>query len=353
MPLPDKVIIYDKSYATAISANSYYDLATKDAAEKMFAMEEIWVWPPYYEGGPDDLKEIRLFIDGVEYPTTRMHIRAMGARNMAIPRDDRYPIKTVPLGQVSNDPMLDTSIKILPTQKFNIRLEAGSIGTHAGTRTRVMCIGRVFKNDAELRRAYGPTYQPMGPFSLSDPVNRQTTPIIDKSVPVSLANAIEFSGSNQQSTPKIFPFWTWAQNFIDIPATPEYEFSYRDPKHVTESFMSLRWDWTRIKNKALLIRYLGAILDEGRGKCWFRQDSYRRPGLDTEFYGWVVDHQYPNMLPPGTDINQFHGPVDLKQLMPQILAFNNLTEFRVVADSGTTIDEKDLEMQLRGTYIEW
>lgn len=353
MPLPDKVVIYDKEYATAIAANSHYDLASLDAGEKMFALEDLWVWPPYYEGAPDDLKEIQVLINGEAYPTTRLHIRALGGRNMAIPRDDRYVIKGVPLGRVSNDPLLDTSIKVLPAQRFNIRLIAGTTGTQTGPKTRVMGVGRVFKNDAELRRAYGPTYQPMGPFALSDPVNRKTTPIIDKTVPISLANAIEFSGSSQQSTPKIFPWWTWAQNKNAIPATPEYEFSYREPANVSEPFMDLRWDWTRITNKALLIRHLAAILAAGRGKCWFLQDSIRRPGLDTMFSGWVVNADYPNLLPPGTDVAHKQGPLDLKELMPQILAFNNLTEFRVVADAGTTIAATKLEMQLRGTYIEW
>jgi len=40
-------------------------------------------------------------------------------------------------------------------------------------------------------------------------------------------------------------------------------------------------------------------------------------------------------------------------MSPGVLAYDNLTELRVVADPGTTIIANDLEMQMWGTHIEF
>lgn len=350
--LPDQVVIYDEAYTGAIAASSYYDLPVVNAGERVFAIEEMWIWPPYVTGVPADLKEAEILINGVSYPSL-LHIRALGGRNMALPRDDRYVLDTVKFGEVSNDPLRDTSLKVLPAQRVNVRLWAGTTGIAAGSITRVMLVGRVFASDGELIEAYGPLYQPMGPFTLSDPVNRKVTPLINKRVGVSIDNAKFFSGSIQQGLPKIFPWWTWATNLNAIAAAPEYEWSYREPKNVTEPYMDLRFDWTRLTNRALIIRHIGALIAAGGGRVWVRQNSLRRPGHNLEFYGWVVSANYPNLLPPGTDIAHMKGPLDLQALGPKILAFNNLTEFRTAADPGTTITAGDLELQVRGTQIEW
>ena len=355
MPLPDLVVLYDETYTGAIAANSYYDLPSLNAGERVFAIEQMWLWPPYVPGpppAPADLKEAGILIDGIEYPS-RLHIRAMGGRNMAIPRDDRYVINTVKFGEVSNDPIKDTSIKVLPAQRINVRLYAGAAGIAAGPTTRVMQVGRVFGSDADLVEAYGPMYQPMGPFTISDPVSKKTSGMINKAVAVSIDTAKLFAGSTQQSLPKIYPWWTWAQNLNVIPAAPEYEWSYREPRNVSEPFMDLRFDWTRLTNRALIIRHIGALIAAGRGKLWIRQNSLRRPGHNLEFYGWVINANYPNLLPPGTDPVHMRGPLDLGAIGPKVLAFNNLTEFRSAADPGTTILATNLELHVRGTYIEW
>jgi len=353
VPLPDKVVIYDEVSTAAISAGNSLDLASLDAAEKLLAIEEAWIWPPYYAGAPDDLDEIRILIDGEPFPNTRLHIRCKGERNMARPRDSRWPLKPMPFGKVSNNPLEDTCIKVLPAGKLAVRLMAGaSTGVRVNTTTRVMLVGRVFRDDVDLRRAYGSIYQPMGPFSLTDIIGEKTTPDIDKQVPVSIDNAKYFSGSPQQKKPRINPWWNWAQNYAEIPATPEYSFSF-EPRHVDKAFQDLIFNWTRLTDKALLFRHIGAIIDAGRGKVWFFQDPRRRPGVDLTYYGWVVDADYPHLLPPGTDPVHHHGPIDLAEITPQILAHNNLVELRATADAGTTITANDLELQLRGTYIEW
>lgn len=353
MPLPDKVVIYDRTNTAAISAGNTSDLSSLDAAEKLLAIEEAWIWPPYYAGAPDDLDEILLLIDGEPFPFTKLHIRCKGERNMARPRDARWPLGPIPFGKVSNNPLEDTCIKVLPAQKLAVRMVAGgSTGVRVNTTTRIMLVGRIFRDDVDLRRAYGAMYQPMGPFSLTDIIGEKTTPEIDKQISVSINNAKYFAGSPQQTKPRINPWWNWAQNYATIPATPEYAFSF-EPRHVDKAYQELIWNWTRLTDKALLFRHIAAIIDSGRGKVWFFQDPRRRPGVDLTYYGWVVDADYPNLLPPGTDPVHFQGPIDLAEITPQILAHNNLVEVRAAADAGTTITANQLELQLRGTYIEW
>jgi len=358
MPIPDQVVIYDETFTGAVSANSYRDGHSLDAGGKLFEIEEIWVYPPYKANVPEDLKYVSILIDGQPYATeTRFYVRAYGDRNMAIPgRDDRYLPLPVKLGVPgSSDPLLNTTIKVLPTQKLVVRIHAGSEGiTHNEMPTRVMLIGRVYRTNEDLVKAFGSTYG--GSFQLVDPVTGISTPILTKSAVVSLDGASNFSGSTQQSTPKIFPFWTYTINKNDITDSAEYEFSYREPANVDEGYMDMRFDWTRISNRALIIRHVGAIITSGRGKVWFYQDppQIRRPGIPgLEFYGWIVNANYPNMLPPGTRANATKSAFDLESVGHKILAFNNLTELRAIADPGTTIPANALEIQIRGIMIQW
>ena len=46
----------------------------------------------------------------------------------------------------------------------------------------------------------------------------------------------------------------------------------------------------------------------------------------------------------------FKGPYELDA---KVLAYNNLTQLRAVANAGTNIAIGDLEMQMRGTHIEY
>jgi len=188
----------------------------------------------------------------------------------------------------------------------------------------------------------------MGAFTLTDPVNRKTTRPIIKAMPITLDNVPKMAAGTMQTVPKIFPWWRYSINAADIPADKEYPFSY-PLGNVAEEYMNLIFDWTRVTNKALLIRYLGCLITAGRGKVWIKQDTLKRPSED----GYVINAAYPNMLPAGTSVAHKQGPIDLKEIAPQILAFNILTEFRALADPGTTIPADAVQLQVRGTWIEW
>lgn len=352
--LPDQVIIYDQTYNTAVGANAFADLPELNAGEKLLDVEELWSWPPIRPANlADGQQDIQIFIDGKEYPST-MHLRSRWFNNMMIPRDDRYGPKPIKFGLVDPDPILNTTVKVTPAERISLRLNADAVGiVYTGTASRVMLIGRVYEDDSELQDAYGVMYQPGGPTSLTDRVTKKTTPTISKSNLISLNNSKSMSGAILQNKPSIYPMWTWSLNSGVINPAPEYEYSYRSPANVAQPFMDLRFDWTRITNKALIIKYLGAVIGAGRGNCWFLQDSKRRPGSDSLFNGWIVNSAYPNMLPPGVDIPHLYGPLDLMAIGPAILAHNSLTEFRVIADPGTTIAANNLEIQMRGTFIEW
>ena len=109
-------------------------------------------------------------------------------------------------------------------------------------------------------------------------------------------------------------------------------------------------------------KYIGAYIaapvapdTEERCRVWFHQPPLRRPGHLNLFHGWVVDAGFPQMIPGGgapgiAGTGTFKGPYELD---PKVLAFNNLTELRVVADPGTAIAAGALEVQMRGTYIEY
>ena len=112
-PRIDRVVIYDEINTDAISANSYVDLPSLNAGEKLLCIEEIWVWPPYEAGAPADLKDVQILIDGSPYPPDgHFHVRAKAERNMAVPYDPRYPVDPIPIGVCNPDPLLDTCIKV-------------------------------------------------------------------------------------------------------------------------------------------------------------------------------------------------------------------------------------------------
>ena len=323
-------------------------------------MEELYLWPPYTAvGDPADLWDVQVLIDGEPYPPAgRLRIRGRADRNMAVPFDQRYAVKTIPFGKISLDPLDDTTLKVTPAQRLSMRLNAGTVGIGAtDTQIRTILTGRIADTDAELREIYGGVaYQPAGPTRLGDPVTGKVTPLIDKMLPISIDNAKYLSGATGQSIPRIFPYWSWTQNRNVINPTPEYEFSYREPRNVDWAYQDFRFDWTRITDRALQIRWLGAVIDAGGGRFWWNQPPLRRPGHQNLFYGWVVDSAFPNLLPSGgatamAGLGMFKGPVDLKSIRPQILCYNNLTELRGVANAGTTIVARNFEAQLRGTYI--
>lgn len=365
MSLRDYLTIYDDNWNPpvdgAIAANTWQELNVLDAAQYVFLLERMYIWPPYdIFGAPADLKDIQVLIDGGEYPSTpgRLHIRGRADRNMATPYDQRYAVKNIGFGEISVDPVKDTVIKVTPAQKVSVRIQAGAAGIAAtDSQIRIILAGRIAETDADLQAIYGgaQTYG-VGSRQLADPISGKVTPPISKSFPITIDNAKYFSGATGQTAPKIFPFWTWSRNSVAIPDTPEYEFSYRQPAHVAESFNDLRFDWTRTIDQALVIRHLGAIINLGGGRVWLDQPPYRRPGHKNLYYGYIVDSAFPNLLPAGGDVGltpMFEGPLDLEYVKPKILCHNNLTELRAVANAGTTIAINDLEVQVRGTHIQF
>lgn len=360
----DKLVLYDQIYdpavTGAIAVNASFDMATVDVGPYVFVIEEMWIWSPYTVGGlPADLAEVQLLIDGEPFPTSpsRMHIRCMAERSMVNPYDPRFARGPFPFGNISLDPLEDTTIKITPAQKLALRLVAGpTAGVLATDSTiRVMLIGRIAETDLDLQAIYGGSmYQPGGGVQLGDPITGKVTPMIRKSFAITINNAKLMSGATGQSAPKITPWWTWGVNNAVIPSTPEYEWTYTNPPlHVLRSFMELSFDWTRITNRAIHIKDIGAYIAAGRGMVWFHQPPYRRPGHKNLYYGWVVNAGFPLMIPGGGALAltpMFQGP---HKICPNLLAFNNLTQLRVTADAGTTIVAGDLEIQVRGTHIEY
>ena len=82
------------------------------------------------------------------------------------------------------------------------------------------------------------------------------------------------------------------------------------------------------------------------------QPPLRRPGHLNQFYGWVVDAGFPNLLPGGGAqglTGMFQGPYELD---PKVLCYNNLTQLRALGVPAA-IAVGDLEIQMRGTHIEY
>jgi len=347
MPLTDQRIILDWESDASISANTSESSPEIDAGGSVLVIEEGWWWPPYEaDGTPSDSDRLEILIDAESYP--HMFIRSKAEENMLLPRDERHTVRTIKFGKICPDPLEDTCLKLGPGQKIMVKHWAGAGGVSAGAKRRLILVGREFKNDAELRAAYGPTYQPMGAFTLSDPVNRKTTRPIMKMMPITMDNASKMSAGTMQTPPKIFPFWTYSINAASIPSDKEYPFSY-PLANVAKEYMNLAFDWTRVLNKALVIRRLGCLITSGRGKVWVKQDTLKRPSED----GYVINADYPNMLPAGTSVAHKQGPIDFKEIGPQILAYNILTERRALADPGTTIPANAVQLQVRGVWVEW
>ena len=356
----DKVQIYDDEWNPpvdgAIAANTLQDLAVLDAGEHAYIIEEAHIYSPLTIAGlPAGLDRIQLLIDGEPFPATpgRMHIRATANRCMAPPYDLRFARGPFPFGKISLDPLEDTTIKVAPAQRVGVRLWAGAAGILAtDSAIRVQLLGRIADTDAQLQDIYGGAmYQPGGPVSLGDPVTGKISPVISKSMPISIDNVKKMSGATGQNAPKITPFWTFGTNLAAIPAVPEYEWTY--PTHVAQPWEELRFDWTRITSQALQIKSIGAYLAAGAGRVFLHQPPLRRPGHLNLFFGWVINAGFPMMIPGGGApalTPMFQGPYDLD---PKVLAFNNLTELRVVADPGTVIGAGNLEIQVKGTNIEY
>lgn len=343
----------------AIAANTQQFLAAVNVAEHLFIIEEMYVWPPITLGGlPADLDDIEVLIDGQPFPPTpgRMHIRPMANRSMVNPYDQRFAKGPFPFGKISLDPLEDTTLKATPAQLLSVRIAAGAVGIAAtDSAIRVMMRGRIADTDSQLQDIYGGAmYQPGGPVSLGDPVTGKITPPISKSFPLSIDNAKLMSGATGQNSPKITPFWTWGVNSAVIPAVPEYEWTFPPgPAHVARAFEEMSFDWTRITNRALQIKDIAAYIAAGRGTVFWHQPPLRRPGHLNQFFGWVVDAGFPNLIPGGGApglTGMFQGPYPLD---PKVLAYNNLTQLRALADPGTTILAGNLEMQMRGTHIEY
>jgi len=355
----DKLVLYDQTHNAAIAANTTVDLPTLNVAEHLFIIEEMLLWSPTTVlGVPADLAKVQILIDGEPFPASpsRMHIRAMAERSMVNPYDQRFPRGPFPFGKISLDPLEDTTIKVTPAQQLSVRLMGGRDAGYldADSPIRVMLRGRIADTDAQLQDIYGGSmYQPGGPTMLGDPVTGKITPPISKAFPLTIDNAKMMSGATGQNSPKITPFWTYGVNSVLIPATPEYEWTYTNPAHVTDAFEEMSFDWTRIANRALQIKDIAAYLAAGRGRVFLSQPPLRRPGHLNLFHGWVVDAGFPNLIPGGGApglTGMFKGPYELD---PKVLAYNNLTQLRVTADPGTTIAIGDLEMQIRGTHIEY
>lgn len=354
----DKLILYDQTHNAAIAANTTVDLATVDVAQHLFIIEEMLLWSPTTIAAlPADLAKAQILIDGEPFPASpsRMHIRAMAERSMVNPYDPRFPRGPFPFGKISLDPLEDTTIKVTPAQKLAVRLTAGAVGyALADSPIRVMLRGRIADTDAQLQDIYGGAiYQPGGHLRLGDPVTGKISPPISKSFPLTIDTAKLMSGATGQNSPKITPFWTYGVNTVAIPAVPEYEWTYTNPAHVAAAFEEMSFDWTRITNRALQIKDIAAYLAAGRGRVWWDQPPLRRPGHLNLYHGWVIDAGFPNLIPGGGApglTGMFKGPYELD---PKILAYNNLTQLRVVADAGTTIAIGQLEMQMRGTHIEY
>lgn len=361
----DKIILYDQIYdpavTGAIAPGATFDLPTVNAAAHLFIIEEMLIWSPYTIAGlPADLERCQSLIDGQPFPATpgRMEIRAMADRCMAPPYDQRFWVRPEPFGKISLDPLEDTTVKVTPAQTLAVRLCAGLVAGVLATdsRIRVMLRGRIADTDAQLKEIYGgDLYQPGLPMGerLMDPVTGKVSPAIRKSFPLTIDNASKMSGATGQDTPKITPFWTFGVNSAVIPATPEYEWTFVNPPHVARAFEEMSFDWTRIEKRALVIKSLGAFIAAGRGRVWLDQPPLRRPGHMNLFHGWVVDAGFPNLLPGGGAIAGLPMYKEPYELDPRVLAFNNLTQLRVTADPGTTILAGNLEMQMKGTHIEF
>jgi len=363
----DRVVIYDQRYVPAVTGpiapNTRAVLAPLNAGEHGFIVEAIYVWPSFnLAGAPADVAYVRALIDGQAWPPApgRCYIRARANRQMAVPLDERYAVKTVPLGRISPDPLTDTTLKVTPAQVLSFEIQAGpTVGVLATDSViRVMAVGRIADNDTELQNIYGSSiYDPYGPVTIGDPITGKVTPGISKRLSLTLDNLKFLSGATGQNSPKIFPFWTYGLNNAIIPDVPEFEWTYTQPAlHVLNEFEELSFDWTRTTTRALQIRYMGAYLAAGRGVVWWHQPPLRRPGHLNQFFGWVVDAGFPNLLPGGGGVAitpMYQGPVDLAEVGPQILAYNNLTQVRVNADAGTTIAAGDLEIQMRGVDIQF
>lgn len=355
--------MYDQTHNAAIVANTTVDMPTVNVAEHLMIIEEMLLWSPTTVGGlPSDLAKAQILIDGETFPASpsRMHIRAMAERSMANPYDQRFPQGPYPFGKISLDPVEDTTIKVTPAQQLSVRLMAGRGAGYllADSPIRVMLRGRIADTDAQLRDIYGGSmYQPGGPVELKDRVSGKVAPPISKSFPITMENAKKMSGATGQDSPKITPFWTYGRNSAVIPDTPEYEWTRSNPVHLTDAFEELSFDWTRIKNRAMIIKDTAAYIAAGAGRVWWHQPPLRRPGHLNLFHGWVVDAGFPNLIPGGGApglTGMFKGPYEMDA---KVLCYNNLTQLRVVANAGTTILTPgaigDLEMQMRGTHIEY
>ncbi|GAI50298.1 unnamed protein product, partial [marine sediment metagenome] len=110
-----------------------------------------------------------------------------------------------------------------------------------------------------------------------------------------------------------------------------------------------------ITARALQLKDIAAYLAAGSGRVFWHQPPLRRPGHLNLFFGWPITAPAPILIPGGggpamTGTGMFKGPYELD---PKVLAYNNLTQLRVVADPGTVIAAGNLEMQIRGTHIEY
>jgi len=354
----DKLILYDQTRNAAIAANATFDMATLDVAEHLMIIEEMLLWSPTTIAAlPADLAKVQILIDGEPFPSSpsRMHIRATAERSMVNPYDQRFPQGPFPFGKISLDPVEDTTIKVTPAQKLSVRLYAGAVGYGAAdSPIRVMLRGRIADTDAQLQDIYkGSMYQPGGHVTLADRVSGKVAPPIMKSFPITIDNARKMSGATGQDSPKITPFWTYGVNTVAIPDTPEYEWTYSAPVHLANAFEEMSFDWTRIKNRALVIKDIAAYIAAGAGRVFWHQPPLRRPGHLNLFHGWVVDAGFPNLIPGGGApglTGMFKGPYEMDT---KVLAFNNLTQLRVTANAGTAIGIGNLEIQMRGTHVEY
>jgi len=126
------VVIYDGTYdpavTGAIAVNARFDMPELNAGEHAFIIDKLWFWPSYnLAGAPADMAYIRPLIDGEEWPPApaRFYLRARADRNMAVPYDERYAVCGTPLGEISTDPLKDTTLKVAPAQRLSFRLVGG------------------------------------------------------------------------------------------------------------------------------------------------------------------------------------------------------------------------------------
>lgn len=331
---------YDVSVLGNLAANAKWTpTPLTPSIDEIFEPFHIEVFPPVNIAGTlDTFKEINIRIATENYKY--MHMREF----MAPPYSYNYPVQAISLGNpvlgvnpftgrrgnILADPVGSATPKVGPREQMGIQVQ-----NDATLVDRDFCVRvhywRFKGKDEELRRVLGMSNVTQQ-IVLENPYKGESEVYTKPTVPISLADFHTLSGGHKQELPKIFPFWTWAQNLLATTPNNWYNFDF-EIGHVDEDFKDMHWNFD--KTDAVLIMYY--MIQPGANIANARIHLESRGG-DSEQLQYIVQNNDLNQLPvpQPTDGTQPKRPFIPMPLAKPQLIWNDKGGPEIL-DNGTAI----------------